>query len=132
VAAEGGGRVFDAKFMAENCGRADLRGVGIRSVTANLDTAMPAEDLPWLAGNKSVTAHRIHTILRLHVLSQDTTMQELVGKAHTILRLHVLSQDTAMQELVGKAELCKSLLAKHASGRCFLYNFEHTYSSHDK
>ena len=49
--------MFDAKFMAENCGRADLRGVGIRSVAANLATAMPAEDLPWLAGNKSVTAY---------------------------------------------------------------------------
>ncbi|XP_066357878.1 probable CCR4-associated factor 1 homolog 9 [Miscanthus floridulus] len=67
-----GGRVFDAKFMAENCGRADLRGVGLRSVAANLGAAMPVEDLPWLAGTKSVTAYRIHTILRLHVLSQDT------------------------------------------------------------
>ncbi|XP_021301859.1 probable CCR4-associated factor 1 homolog 9 [Sorghum bicolor] len=68
----GGGRLFDAKFMAENCGRADLRGVGMRSVAANLGAAMPAEDLPWLAGTKSVTAYSIHSILRLHVLSQDT------------------------------------------------------------
>ncbi|CAD6342148.1 unnamed protein product [Miscanthus lutarioriparius] len=67
-----GGRVFDAKFMAENCGRADLRGVGLRSVAANLGAAMPVEDLPWLAGTKSVTAYRIHTILRFYVLSQDT------------------------------------------------------------
>jgi len=67
-----GGRVFDAKFMAENCGRTDLHGVGLRSVAANLGAAMPVEDLPWLAGTKSVTAYRIHTILRLHVLSQDT------------------------------------------------------------
>lgn len=69
-----GGRVFDAKFMAENCGRADLRGVGLRSVAANLGAAMPAADMqqPWLAGTKSVTAYRIHTILRLHVLSKDT------------------------------------------------------------
>ncbi|XP_066357899.1 probable CCR4-associated factor 1 homolog 9 [Miscanthus floridulus] len=68
-----GGRVFDAKFMAENCGRADLRGVGLRSVAANLGAAMPAaaDMQPWLAGTKSVTAYRIHTILRLHVLSQD-------------------------------------------------------------
>ncbi|CAD6270773.1 unnamed protein product [Miscanthus lutarioriparius] len=74
-----GGRVFDAKFMAENCGRADLRGVGLRSVSANLGVPKPANlgapspgaDLPWLAGTKSLVAYRIHTILRLHVLSQD-------------------------------------------------------------
>ena len=39
--------------MAENCGRADLCGVGLKSIAANLGVASPAVDLPWLAGPKS-------------------------------------------------------------------------------
>lgn len=68
-----GGRVFDARFMAENCGRADLRDVGLRSVAINLGAVMPAADLPWLAGPKSLIVSRIHTIMKLHVLSDDDT-----------------------------------------------------------
>lgn len=66
-----GGRVFDAKYMAENCGRADLRGVGLRTVAANLGMPMPVVDTSFLAGPKSVTACRIHMIMRMHVLSQE-------------------------------------------------------------
>jgi hypothetical protein len=54
-----GGRVFDAKFMAENCGRADLRGVGLRSVAANLGAAMAAEDLPWPVARRHEERHRL-------------------------------------------------------------------------
>ncbi|KAG2650396.1 probable CCR4-associated factor 1 homolog 11 [Panicum virgatum] len=66
-----GGRVFDAKYMAENCGRGDLRGVGLRSVAANLGVPRPIVEPPCLAGPKSLTACRIHTVMRLHVLSQN-------------------------------------------------------------
>ncbi|CAL4969826.1 unnamed protein product [Urochloa decumbens] len=66
-----GGRVFDAKYMAEHCGRGDLRGVGLRSVAANLGVPRPIVEPPCLAGPKSLTACRIHTVLRMHVLPQD-------------------------------------------------------------
>ncbi|KAF8643523.1 hypothetical protein HU200_013343 [Digitaria exilis] len=66
-----GGRVFDAKYMAENCGRGDLRGVGLRNVAVNLGVPKPIVEQPCLAGPKSLTACRIHTIMRMHVLSQD-------------------------------------------------------------
>lgn len=66
-----GGRVFDAKYMAENCGRGDLRNVGLRTVAANLGVPRPMVEPPCLAGPKSLTACRIHTVLRIHVLSQD-------------------------------------------------------------
>ena len=59
-----GGRVFDAKYMAENCGRGDLRGVGLRSVAANLGVSRPIVEPPCLAGPKSLTACRIHTVMR--------------------------------------------------------------------
>jgi len=59
-----GGRVFDAKYMAENCGRGDLRGVGLRSVAANLGVPRPIVEPPCLAGPKSLTACRIHTVMR--------------------------------------------------------------------
>ncbi|CAO2045551.1 unnamed protein product [Urochloa humidicola] len=64
----GGGRVFDAKYMAEHCA---LRGVGLRSVAANLGVPRPMVEPPCLAGPKSLTACRIHTVLRIHVLAQD-------------------------------------------------------------
>jgi CCR4-NOT transcription complex subunit 7/8 len=66
-----GVRVFDAKYMAENCGRADLRGVGLRAVAANLGMPRPIVEPSFLAGPKSLTACRIHTIMRMHVLSQE-------------------------------------------------------------
>ncbi|TVT99975.1 hypothetical protein EJB05_54626, partial [Eragrostis curvula] len=66
-----GGRVFDAKHMAENCGRGDLRGVGLRGVAANLGVPRHFPEPPCLAGPKSLTACRIYTLLRRNVLSAD-------------------------------------------------------------
>ncbi|OEL26788.1 putative CCR4-associated factor 1-like protein 11 [Dichanthelium oligosanthes] len=66
-----GGRVFDAKYMAENCGHGDLRGVGLRTVASNLGVARWIVDMPCLAGPKSLTACRIHAVMRMHVLSQE-------------------------------------------------------------
>jgi hypothetical protein len=38
--------------MAENYGRANLCGVGLKSIAANLGVASPVVDLPWLGPKK--------------------------------------------------------------------------------
>ncbi|XP_024313267.1 probable CCR4-associated factor 1 homolog 9 [Brachypodium distachyon] len=67
----GGGRLFDAKYMAERCGRGDLRGVGLKRVAANLGVPRHYPEPPCLAGPKSILACRIFTALRRSVFSPD-------------------------------------------------------------
>lgn len=66
-----GGRVFDAKHLAENCGRGDLRGVGLKGVAANLGVPRHFPEPPCLAGPKSLTACRIFTAIRRQGLYPD-------------------------------------------------------------
>ncbi|XP_062182171.1 probable CCR4-associated factor 1 homolog 11 [Phragmites australis] len=65
-----GGRVFDAKYMAEHCGRADLRGYGLKRVAASLGVPQHFPP-PCLAGPKSHVACRIYTVMRRRVLYHD-------------------------------------------------------------
>ncbi|KAL6877525.1 hypothetical protein ACP4OV_012740 [Aristida adscensionis] len=67
VRAHLGGRVFDAKYMAEHCGRADLCGVGLKRVADSLGVQRHFPEPPCLAGPKSLTASRIHTAIRRRV-----------------------------------------------------------------
>ncbi|RCV39313.1 hypothetical protein SETIT_8G213500v2 [Setaria italica] len=66
------GRVFDAKYMAEHCERADLCG-GLRRVAESL--RVQQHDLPerpaWLAGRKSYIASRIFTAMRRRIMYRD-------------------------------------------------------------
>ncbi|GJM90949.1 hypothetical protein PR202_ga07276 [Eleusine coracana subsp. coracana] len=66
-----GGRVFDAKYLAESCGRGDLRGVGLRGVATNLGVPRHTPEPPCLAGPKSLTACRILTSIRRQGLYPD-------------------------------------------------------------
>jgi CCR4-NOT transcription complex subunit 7/8 len=59
----GGGRVFDAKYMAEHCERVDLCG-GLRRVAASLGVRRNVSRLPYLAAQKSHTACLIYTAMR--------------------------------------------------------------------
>ncbi|OEL19912.1 putative CCR4-associated factor 1-like protein 9 [Dichanthelium oligosanthes] len=65
-----GGRVFDAKYMAEHCERADLcRGGGLSRVAAILD--VQPNNFQCLAGRKSHRACRVFTAMRRRILYQD-------------------------------------------------------------
>ena len=62
-----GGRLFDAKYMAEHCERADLCG-GLRRLAASLSvqrTNSPELPAACLAGRKSHSACRIYTAMRM-------------------------------------------------------------------
>jgi len=68
-----GGRLFDAKYMAEHCERADLCG-GLRRLAASLSvqrTNSPEPPAACLAGRKSHSACRIYTAMRRHILYRD-------------------------------------------------------------
>ncbi|KAG2627719.1 hypothetical protein PVAP13_3KG262075 [Panicum virgatum] len=68
-----GGRLFDAKYMAEHCERADLCG-GLRRVAASLSvqrTNSPEPPAACLAGQKSHSACRIYTAMRRRILYRD-------------------------------------------------------------
>ncbi|KAJ1276593.1 hypothetical protein BS78_05G226400 [Paspalum vaginatum] len=65
-----GGRVFDAKFMAENGESTDLSG-GLRHVADILAVPRLFPARPFLAGRKSHTAGRIYTAMRRRVLYMD-------------------------------------------------------------
>ncbi|RLN30893.1 hypothetical protein C2845_PM05G25230 [Panicum miliaceum] len=81
-----GGRVFDAKYMAELCERADLCG-GLRRVAASL--SVPRKNSPepaaaCLAGRKSHSACRIYTAMRRRILYRDggASHQGLIDGLH--------------------------------------------------
>ena len=68
-----GGRLFDAKYMAEHCERADLCG-GLRRLAASLSvqrTNSPEPPAACLAGRKSHSACRIYTAMRRRILYRD-------------------------------------------------------------
>ncbi|PWZ40856.1 putative CCR4-associated factor 1 9 [Zea mays] len=67
----GGGRVFDAKYMAEHCERTDLGGLGLRRMAATLGMRCDFPELPFLAGRKSYIACFICTIMRRRILYRD-------------------------------------------------------------
>jgi CCR4-NOT transcription complex subunit 7/8 len=67
-----GGRVFDAKYMAEHCERTDLSGGGLRGVAASLRVRQDLPERPaWLAGRKSYVASRVFTAMRRRVMYRD-------------------------------------------------------------
>jgi len=64
-----GGRLFDTKYMAEHCERADLCG-GLRRLAASLSvqrTNSPELPAACLAGRKSHSACRIYTAMRRRI-----------------------------------------------------------------
>ena len=69
-----GGRLFDAKYMAEHCECADLCG-GLRRVAARLSVQRRDSPEPpppaCLAGGKSHSACRIYTAMRRRILYRD-------------------------------------------------------------
>jgi CCR4-NOT transcription complex subunit 7/8 len=58
------GSVFDAKCMAEHCGRPELCGAGLRTVAAVLGVPQLHPAPPRLAGPKSHAACRIYSVMR--------------------------------------------------------------------
>jgi CCR4-NOT transcription complex subunit 7/8 len=68
-----GGRLFDAKYMAEHCERADLcGGGGLRRVATSLRVQRNLVEPPvCLAGWKSHSACRVYTSMRRRVLYRD-------------------------------------------------------------
>lgn len=72
VRAHLGGRVFDAKYMTEHCGRGDLRGVGLKRVATNLGVPLlQFPEPPYLAGPKSFLASRVFTVMRRCIFHRD-------------------------------------------------------------
>ncbi|XP_034570048.1 probable CCR4-associated factor 1 homolog 11 [Setaria viridis] len=61
-----GGGMFDAKYMAEHSGRADLIGGGLRRVAVRLGAPLLFPEPPCLAGPKSHTACHVYTAMRRH------------------------------------------------------------------
>ncbi|KAF8666005.1 hypothetical protein HU200_054094 [Digitaria exilis] len=74
-----GGRLFDAKYMAEHSGRADLCIGGLRRMASRLGTPVLDQEPPCLAGPKSHTTCRVYTAIRRHFTDQRRRMalQEL-------------------------------------------------------
>jgi CCR4-NOT transcription complex subunit 7/8 len=61
-----GGGMFDAKYMAEHSGRADLIGGGQRRVAGRLGAPVLFPEPPCLAGPKSHSACYVYTAMRRH------------------------------------------------------------------
>ncbi|XP_039798073.1 putative CCR4-associated factor 1 homolog 3 [Panicum virgatum] len=82
-----GGRLFDAKYMAEHCECADLCG-GLRRVAARLSVQRRDSPEPpppaCLAGGKSHSACRIYTAMRRRILYRDggASHQGLIDGLH--------------------------------------------------
>ncbi|KAG0530771.1 hypothetical protein BDA96_05G215500 [Sorghum bicolor] len=71
------GMVFDAKYMAEHCGRAELCAGGLRTVASILGVPQLIPVPPSLAGPKSHTACCIFNVMRL-VIHGGTSYDGLI------------------------------------------------------
>lgn len=65
-----GRQLFDAKYIAEHSGRADLCNGGLRRMASRLGTPVLDQEPPCLAGPKSHTACRVYTAIRRHFTDQ--------------------------------------------------------------
>ncbi|XP_021317840.1 probable CCR4-associated factor 1 homolog 11 [Sorghum bicolor] len=75
------GMVFDAKYMAEHCGRAELCAGGLRTVASILGVPQLIPVPPSLAGPKSHTACCIFNVMRL-VIHGGTSYDGLIDGRH--------------------------------------------------